>query len=95
MEALVNDKLLEDNISSESSQYEGYLEASDISLTSSNSRRLEKTKYHKKCLNVSSPVEPYSVNLKNFWYPVGFFADLNDDTMVMSLGYKITWGIKY
>ncbi|XP_057860987.2 chlorophyllide a oxygenase, chloroplastic [Cryptomeria japonica] len=82
MEALVNDKLLEDNNLSESNQYEAYLEASDISLTSSHSGRLEKTKHHKKHLHVSGPVESYSVNLKNFWYPVGFSADLKDDTMV-------------
>uniref|UniRef100_A0A0C9RI86 TSA: Wollemia nobilis Ref_Wollemi_Transcript_18725_2104 transcribed RNA sequence n=1 Tax=Wollemia nobilis TaxID=56998 RepID=A0A0C9RI86_9CONI len=82
MEALVNDKLLKDNIPPQSEQFEDYLQASDVSVATPNGRRLEKRKPRKKRLNVSGPVEPYSANLKNFWYPVAFSADIKDDTMV-------------
>lgn len=78
MEALVNDKLLLDRTSSEST-------ADRTSLTPSTSSTYAdpmKTKSYQSSLNVSGPIQPYHPNLKNFWYPVAFSSDLKDDTMV-------------
>lgn len=73
METLVNDRILQD----------GNTEKSELLLpTPSNSTESVKSKPPKRSLNVSGPVQPYHNNLKNFWYPVAFSADLKDDTMV-------------
>lgn len=78
METLVNDRLLQDKNTTESSSDHTALAAS----TSSASTDTVKTGSHRKSLNVSGPVKPYHPNLKNFWYPVAFSSDLKDDTMV-------------
>ncbi|KAG1369856.1 hypothetical protein COCNU_15G002220 [Cocos nucifera] len=79
VEALVNDKLLPDRTSSEST-------ANRTSLTPSTSSTYAdpmKTKSYRSSLNVSGPIQPYHPNLKNFWYPVAFSSDLKDDTMIV------------
>ncbi|KAL5704379.1 chlorophyllide a oxygenase [Ranunculus cassubicifolius] len=75
MEQLVNDKLLQDRNTIET----------DVSLapsTSSTSVPMVKEKPLRKKLNISGPVQNYHPSLKNFWYPVGFTADLKVDTMM-------------
>lgn len=72
MEALVNDRLLQDRNTSESDQ----------TCTSMKYLNNVKGKLPQKSLNVSGPVQPYNSRLKNFWYPVAFSTDLKDDTMV-------------
>lgn len=76
METLVTDKLLQDRNTT----------GSDLLLptpsTSTPPRAAVKRAQPKRNLNVSGPVQPYNDNLKNFWYPVAFSADLKDDTMV-------------
>ncbi|XP_057973730.1 chlorophyllide a oxygenase, chloroplastic [Malania oleifera] len=76
MEALVNDRLLQDRSTTESNQ------ACPSSSTSSEALDTVKSKLVRKSLNVSGPVQPYHHRLKNFWYPVAFSADLKDDTMI-------------
>ena len=78
METLVNDKLLQDKNTNESSSDRTALTPS----TSSASQGTIKTGSHRRNLNVSGPVKPYHPSLKNFWYPVAFSGDLKDDTMV-------------
>lgn len=92
MEVLVNDKLLQDNIPSNREQDEDYLESSNVSLTITGSRS-EKRKPPRKHLCVSGPIAPYAANLKNFWYPVAFSADLKDDTMVPFDCFEEPWVI--
>ena len=72
MEELVNDRLLQDRNTSESDQR----------CTSMQYLNNVKGKLPRKSLNVSGPVQPYHPQLKNFWYPVAFSADLKEDTMV-------------
>ncbi|KZV33029.1 chlorophyll synthase [Dorcoceras hygrometricum] len=78
METLVNDKILQDRKTSDSDSL--------LSTPSTSSAQfldtVENSKQSRRGLNVSGPVQPYSANLKNFWYPVAFSADLKDDTMV-------------
>ncbi|XP_022768179.1 chlorophyllide a oxygenase, chloroplastic-like [Durio zibethinus] len=76
MEELVNDKLLEDSITTESNL------ASPSSSISIQSLDTVKRKLPRKSLDVSGPVQPYHLRLKNFWYPVAFSTDLKDDTMI-------------
>ncbi|KAL8482178.1 hypothetical protein ACS0TY_028365 [Phlomoides rotata] len=71
METLVNDRIMQERNTEKSE-----------SLLPSTSTESVKSKPLKKSLNVSGPVQPYHNNLKNFWYPVAFTADLKDDTMV-------------
>ncbi|KAG9145191.1 hypothetical protein Leryth_008982 [Lithospermum erythrorhizon] len=76
MEALVNDRLLQDRDT---------IEATSESPSPSTSRESLDTirrKPPRKSLDVSGPVQQYSPHLKNFWYPVAFSNDLKDDTMV-------------
>nr|XP_029122527.1 chlorophyllide a oxygenase, chloroplastic-like [Elaeis guineensis] len=89
MEALVNDKLLPDRTSSEST-------ADRTSLTPSTSSTYAdpvKTKSYQSSLNVSGPIQPYHPNLKNFWYPVAFSNDLKDDTMIPIDCFEEPWVI--
>ncbi|GFP89810.1 chlorophyllide a oxygenase chloroplastic [Phtheirospermum japonicum] len=76
METLVNDKIVQDQKTTEN----------DVLLptpsTSTGSLETAKSRKSRKNLNVSGPVQPYHDQLKNFWYPVAFSADLKDDTMV-------------
>lgn len=76
MEALVNDRLLQDRNATASDQ------TSSSPGTSSESLSVEQRRSPRKTLNVSGPVQPYHPRLMNFWYPVAFTADLKDDTMV-------------
>lgn len=76
MEALVNDRLLQDGNTLETDQ------ACASPSTSMQSLDTVKGKLPRKSLNVSGPVQPYNSRLKNFWYPVAFSTDLKDETMV-------------
>lgn len=76
MEELVNDRLLQDRSTAE------VAETSSPPSTSNKSVHTERRRKPKKSLNVSGPVQSYHPNLKNFWYPVAFAADLKDDSMV-------------
>ncbi|KAK6132301.1 hypothetical protein DH2020_033925 [Rehmannia glutinosa] len=76
METLVNDKIVQDRNTTEPELLLSTPSTSKESLDTVKSRQ------PKKNLNVSGPVQPYSDQLKNFWYPVAFSADLKDDTMV-------------
>eukprot|EP01018_Ginkgo_biloba_P013459 Gb_35950 [translate_table: standard] len=93
MEALVNDRLLQDKFQSENEQYEDYLQASDVSLATSGSKRSEKRKPSRRNLHVSGPVQPYSPNLMNFWYPVAFSTDVKGNTMVPFDCFEEPWVI--
>lgn len=86
MEALVNDKLLEDRT----------VESNPESPSTSSSTQHQETmkrKKPRKSLNVSGPVEPYNPRLKNFWYPVAFTTDLKDDTMIPIECFEEPWVI--
>ncbi|XP_058087260.1 chlorophyllide a oxygenase, chloroplastic [Magnolia sinica] len=85
MEALVNDRLLQDPNTTESDQT---LLSPSTSLSSTDN---VKTKPARKSLNVSGPVQPYHPNLKNFWYPVAFSNDLKDDTMIPIDCFEESW----
>lgn len=76
MEALVNDRLLQDRHTSGTDQTRASPSTSKQSLD------IVKGKLPRKSLNVSGPVQPYNTRLKNFWFPVAFSTDLKDDTMV-------------
>lgn len=78
METLVNDRLLQDKSTNESTSDHTALMPS----TSPQSQDTVETGSRRRSLNVSGPVKPYHPSLKNFWYPVAFSSDLKDDTMV-------------
>ncbi|KAJ9146297.1 hypothetical protein P3X46_028580 [Hevea brasiliensis] len=87
MEALVNDRLLQDSSTTESDQ------TSSSPSTSTQSLDTVKGRLPRKSLNVSGPVQPYNSHLKNFWYPVAFSADLKDDTMIPIDCFEEPWVI--
>lgn len=76
MEALVNDRLLQDRSTTECNQ------ASPSPSASIQSLDTPQGKLPRKRLDVSGPVQPYHPRLKNFWYPAAFSTDLKEDTMV-------------
>lgn len=78
METLVNDKMLQERSTVESDA----MASTSAPSTSRDSGNSMKTRQFSRGLNVSGPVPAYSAQLKNFWYPVAFSADLKDDTMV-------------
>lgn len=81
METLVNDRLLQERDSIESSSDCTALTPSTSSASMEALKAL-KAKPHRRVLNVSGPVQSYHPNLKNFWYPVAFSSDLRNDSMV-------------
>nr|GMD74562.1 chlorophyllide A oxygenase, chloroplastic-like [Ipomoea batatas] len=87
MEALVNDKLLQDQNTAETD--------CSSSSTSMPIRSLDTVKSNpsRRSLNVSGPVQHYSDHLKNFWYPVAFSSDLKDDTMIPIDCFEEPWVI--
>nr|GLL44326.1 chlorophyllide a oxygenase, chloroplastic [Ipomoea trifida] len=87
MEALVNDKLLQDQNTAETD--------CSSSSTSMPIRSLDTVKSNpsRRNLNVSGPVQHYSDHLKNFWYPVAFSSDLKDDTMIPIDCFEEPWVI--
>ncbi|XP_052190944.1 chlorophyllide a oxygenase, chloroplastic [Diospyros lotus] len=87
MEALVNDRLLQDRTTTET---EG---ASPSPSTSTASLVTAKNNLPRKSLNVSGPIQPYNPRLKNFWYPVAFSSDLKDDTMIPIDCFEEPWVI--
>ncbi|XP_073052758.1 chlorophyllide a oxygenase, chloroplastic-like isoform X1 [Primulina eburnea] len=87
METLVNDKILQDT-----KILESYSLPSTPSTSSAQFRdTMKSSKQSRRGLDVSGPVQPYSANLKNFWYPVAFSADLKDDTMVPMDCFEEPW----
>jgi hypothetical protein len=88
MEALVNDRLLQDRSATVSNQ------TSPSPSTSTQTLDVVQRRLPRKSLDVSGPVQPYHPHLKNFWYPVAFSNDLKDDTMV-SYNLKSLWFILY
>ncbi|KAL9446641.1 hypothetical protein AB3S75_014334 [Citrus x aurantiifolia] len=87
MEALVNDRLLQDRHTSGTDQ------TCASPSTSKQSLDIVKGKLPQKSLNVSGPVQPYNTRLKNFWFPVAFSTDLKDDTMVPFDCFEEPWVI--
>ncbi|XP_073290080.1 chlorophyllide a oxygenase, chloroplastic-like [Primulina huaijiensis] len=87
METLVNDKILQDTKTSESDSLPSTPSTSSAQFLDT----VKSSKQTRRGLNVSGPVQPYSPNLKNFWYPVAFSADLNDDTMVPMDCFEEPW----
>lgn len=85
MEALVNDRLLQERSTAETN------EAPSSPSTSTQSVSAVKVKPPRKSLQVSGPVQSYHPNLKNFWYPVAFSADLKDDTMIPMECFEEPW----
>ncbi|GAB2290461.1 hypothetical protein Dimus_024740 [Dionaea muscipula] len=87
MEALVNDRLLQDRSTIQSE------ESLPTPSTSTQSLDSMKRKPSQKSLSVSGPVKSYHPSLKNFWYPVAFSADLKDDTMIPIECFEEPWVI--
>ncbi|XP_058218165.1 chlorophyllide a oxygenase, chloroplastic [Rhododendron vialii] len=87
MEALVSDKLLQDQTTTELEH------TSSSASTSTETLGTTTNKPSRKALNVSGPVPPYHSRMKNFWYPVAFTADLMDDTMVPIDCFEEPWVI--
>ncbi|KAI4337823.1 hypothetical protein L6164_016193 [Bauhinia variegata] len=87
MEELVNDRLLQDRSVTEVDQ------TSPPPSTSTQSVDVGKRRIPRKNLDVSGPVQPYPPRLKNFWYPVAFSTDLNDDTMIPIECFEEPWVI--
>ncbi|KAK4758477.1 hypothetical protein SAY87_019778 [Trapa incisa] len=87
MEALFNDRLLQDRNTTDMS------EAPPSPSTSTQSLTAVKGKPTRKNWEVSGPVQPYNPQLKNFWYPVAFSTDLKDDTMIPIEVFEEPWVI--
>ncbi|KAI4307269.1 hypothetical protein L6164_030473 [Bauhinia variegata] len=85
MEELVNDRLLQDRSATQVDQ--------TSPSTSTQSADVGKRRIPRKSLDVSGPVHPYHPRLKNFWYPVAFSNDLNDDTMIPIECFEEPWVI--
>ncbi|KAH0465884.1 hypothetical protein IEQ34_005987 [Dendrobium chrysotoxum] len=88
VETLVNDKLLQERIPKESSS-----DPVPVAVSTSSTPVAFSAQLPRKNLDVSGPVKPYHPNLKNFWYPVAFSTDLNDDTMIPLDCFEEPWVI--
>ncbi|CAN1240406.1 Chlorophyllide a oxygenase, chloroplastic [Linum grandiflorum] len=86
MEELVNDKLLQDRSTTE-------IDQASPSASTAPSAKIARGNPPRKSLNVSGPVQPYPLHLKNFWYPVAFSTDLKDDTMIPFDCFEKPWVI--
>ncbi|WCJ42769.1 Chlorophyllide a oxygenase chloroplastic [Euphorbia peplus] len=89
MEAVVNDKLLQDRTTTESDQ----TSSSSPSTSTPSVDTVERRSSRRKSLNISGPVRPYHPHLMNFWYPVAFSIDLKDDTMIPLECFEEPWVI--
>ncbi|KAK4741091.1 hypothetical protein SAY87_024679 [Trapa incisa] len=88
MEALVNDRLLQDRNTTVTT------DAPPSPSTSTQSLTTVKEKPSRKNWKVSGPVQPYNPQLKNFWYPVAFSTDLKgDNTMIPIEVFEEPWVI--
>lgn len=92
MEALVNDKLLQESPMAESGLQTREPSAS-TSVAVEHQARARVMNPSKGSLNVSGPVNVYSETLRNFWYPVAFSADVDDETMVPFECFEDPWVI--
>ncbi|XXG45538.1 hypothetical protein AAC387_Pa02g0596 [Persea americana] len=88
MEALVNDRLLQDRSTLESDSISPSPSTSFISVDNMKAKSSPR-----RSLNVSGPVPPYHPSLKNFWYPVAFSSDLREDTMIPIDCFEEPWVI--
>eukprot|EP00252_Welwitschia_mirabilis_P026006 TRINITY_DN832_c0_g1_i7.p1 TRINITY_DN832_c0_g1~~TRINITY_DN832_c0_g1_i7.p1 ORF type:complete len:508 (-),score=74.38 TRINITY_DN832_c0_g1_i7:443-1966(-) len=86
MEAFVNDKLLRVSVSQNGEAEESEKNSLTVVLT-------ETRKPPRRHLDVSGPVESYSSNLKNFWYPVAFSTDVKEKTMIPFDCFEEPWVI--
>ncbi|KAI5058325.1 hypothetical protein GOP47_0026495 [Adiantum capillus-veneris] len=92
MEALVNDKLLQESPTAESSVQTRKI-SSSTSVPVEHQTQANVSRPSKGSLNVSGPVKAYSETLRNFWYPVAFSADVDDKTMVPFECFEDPWVI--
>ncbi|KAH7422540.1 hypothetical protein KP509_12G013500 [Ceratopteris richardii] len=92
MEALVNDKLLQQGTIAESGPKTVDPLPSDGDFAESNARIKHKNR-RKGPLNVSGPVKGYSEAIRNFWYPIAFSADVSGETMVPFECFEEPWVI--
>lgn len=85
MESMVNDKLLHAGTVAESRV--GTMEPSTSGSVSMDHETIQSKSRSpsKGSLNVSGPVKAFSESLRNFWYPIAFSADVNDETLVSCL----------
>lgn len=89
MEFLVNDRVLQNKNTNESSSDQ----SAATPTTSLATVEPVKAGSQRSRLNVSGPVKQYHPNLKNFWYPVAFSSDLNNDTMLPIDCFEEPWVI--
>lgn len=93
MEALVNDKLLQDRTLAEGAQT-NVLPAVSKKIYSHDSAQTNRRKGPSNgSLNVSGPVDVYPETLRNFWYPAAFSADVEADTLVPFDCFEEPWVI--
>lgn len=86
MESLFNTKLLQNQGRERGSTVPKATSALQLALTGEAeadlSARPRTNTSRAKSLEVSGPIGPYPAQLKNYWYPVAFSADIDDKTMV-------------
>lgn len=92
MEALVNDKLLQESPVTESG-LQTREPSTSTSVLMEHQARAKVRNSSNGSLNVSGPVNAYSQTLRNFWYPVAFSADVDDKTMVPFECFEHPWVI--
>ncbi|KAM7253360.1 hypothetical protein ACFE04_025978 [Oxalis oulophora] len=88
MEELVSDRLLQERSTIVESDQ---TPPSTSSASTQSLDTVKRKKLPRKKLDVSGPVQPFHPNLKNFWYPVAFSADLKEDTMVPIECFEEPW----
>ncbi|MCO5592687.1 hypothetical protein L7F22_046690 [Adiantum nelumboides] len=92
MEALVNDKLLQEHSTSESvAQIRETSASTSVSVELETQSKVRSSS--KGSLNVSGPVRAYSETLRNFWYPVAFSSAVDEKTMVPFECFEDPWVI--
>ncbi|KAL2632235.1 hypothetical protein R1flu_016921 [Riccia fluitans] len=95
MESVINDKLLlqktvEMNLETSIQRSSSAFVDEDVNALAE-ARKQQASKYNPRVLDVSGPPEPYTMWLKNFWYPVAFSADLHSDTMIPIESFEECW----
>lgn len=89
MEFLVNDRVLQNkNTNESSSDHSAVTPTTSLATVDTVKPGSQRSR-----LNVSGPMKKYHPNLKNFWYPVAFSSDLNDDTMLPIDCFEEPWVI--
>lgn len=88
LEILANGELLQERIPTESC-----FDSMSLNASISSSPVAVNMKSPRRGLDISGPIKPYHPNLKNFWCPVAFSADLKDDTMIPIDCFEEPWVI--